>query len=98
MITFLLSHVFLIFISSNIEVGYLFIISGSFIYATYRVNINILNSKVKLFLMQSASVTNLREMLIYWYIVMCVLGLIVLIKLSVSFFMYTRLTEELKRY
>lgn len=98
MITFLLSHVFLIFISSNIEVGYLFIISGSFIYATYRVNINILNSKVKLFLMQSASVTNLREMLIYWYIVMCVLGLIVLIKLSVSFFMYTHLTEELKRY
>ena len=65
MITFLLSHVFLIFISSSIEVGYLFIISGSFIYATYRVNINILNSKVKLFLMQSASVTNLREMLIY---------------------------------
>lgn len=98
MITFLLSHVFLIFISSSIEVGYLFIISGSFIYATYRVNINILNSKVKLFLMQSASVTNLREMLIYWYIVMCVLGLIVLIKLSVSFFMYTHLTEELKRY
>lgn len=63
MIMFLLSHVFLIFISSNIEVGYLFIISESFIYATYRVNI--LNSKVKLFLMQSASVTNLREMLIH---------------------------------
>lgn len=63
MITFLLSRVFLIFISSNIEVGYLFIISGNFIYATYRVNI--LNSKVKLFLMQSASVTNLRKMLVY---------------------------------
>ena len=67
MTKFILSHIFLVFISSNIEVSYLFIISSNFIYATYRVNVNLLNSEVKLFVMQSASVTKLRDA----YLLMC---------------------------
>lgn len=61
MTKFILSLIFLVFISSNIEVSYLFITPRNFIYATYRVNVNLLNSEVKLFVMQSASVTKLRD-------------------------------------
>lgn len=67
MTKFILSLIFLVFISSNIEVSYLFIIPRNFIYATYRVNVNLLNSEVKLFVMQSASVTKLRDA----YLLMC---------------------------